>query len=603
MANYKNYLILLVALFPLTGMSSEQCSCDLSEVDVNSHPSLPRLQNIVLMRGVHEDSIVDENDGIKVPEINKLVQQCEEAVKEKELPNSTAVGKLIANALTSCYVSNSFLTSFVDVPGNSTPTETLSLNVREGVLMSQDITIKNKISDKTCGDLRLDPAYVAQRIYSGYLDPLKTIELEEKLKVLQMDSRIEHIEASLHPVDDVGATKEGGCTARWQNSLKEPKDNSLTETLCSIRNCNRLTVNVLESPVVDTLLSSDYAMKSEEVNDSIHGISTFFPIVNSNGDGLRLSYQRNRSDSLRLLRLGYNRPTNFQGSELRFESAIYETQVTEPEFRALDINGERRAFSLKYHHKHVQELWEGRTTVVGFSHQRGQSFVFGNQGFPLVPGYSEDGKSSTTVLSIGRERLTRFRDREGLFAFSVFANLGVDMFGATRNSGQQPDGQFFSLHFALQNTLNYAAGRQISYTIDGQLSADRLLPSEQFSVGGLQSMRGFSSGARTGDSGFKFSIYGDISDPREILAGKIVFGAYANIGGAWRNVSGQNDSHGKYIAGVGLSANYENHKFPVNLQFDIAAPLAKETENTRQRPVIYASLTWNPFKRKRNELL
>jgi hemolysin activation/secretion protein len=77
------------------------------------------------------------------------------------------------------------------------------------------------------------------------------------------------------------------------------------------------------------------------------------------------------------------------------------------------------------------------------------------------------------------------------------------VFGATDNPGSIPDGNFFSwlsqvqrLHFLNRDNL-------LINQLDFQLTPDALLPSEQFVIGGGQSVRGYRQNVLGGDSGFR----------------------------------------------------------------------------------------------------
>ena len=83
-------------------------------------------------------------------------------------------------------------------------------------------------------------------------------------------------------------------------------------------------------------------------------------------------------------------------------------------------------------------------------------------------------------------------------------NLGTGLFGATyvtvHNTG------FFSWHGQLQRVQVLGSDALLIASLDSQLSANPLLPSQQFVIGGAQSVRSFRQNARSADNGIRHSL-------------------------------------------------------------------------------------------------
>ena len=77
---------------------------------------------------------------------------------------------------------------------------------------------------------------------------------------------------------------------------------------------------------------------------------------------------------------------------------------------------------------------------------------------------------------------------------------------ATSNEGSIPDGQFFSWLGQVQRVQRLGERHLLLVQGQFQFTPDSLLASEQFVIGGGQSVRGYRQNARTGDVGFRLSV-------------------------------------------------------------------------------------------------
>jgi len=124
----------------------------------------------------------------------------------------------------------------------------------------------------------------------------------------------------------------------------------------------------------------------------------------------------------------------------------------------------------------------------------------------LTPGADENGEIRSSVLSLGQEYLQR--NRQQVFSLRSQFNFGLDVLSPTILE-EEPDSQFFSWRgqFSYLRLLNQpqttpTIGSTILLRSELQLSADPLISTEQFSLGGATSVRGYRQDALLTDNGF-----------------------------------------------------------------------------------------------------
>jgi hemolysin activation/secretion protein len=130
---------------------------------------------------------------------------------------------------------------------------------------------------------------------------------------------------------------------------------------------------------------------------------------------------------------------------------------------------------------------------------------------------------------------------------------------------------------------------------DLQLTPDSLLPSEQFFIGGVQSVRGYRQNSRSGDNGFRLSIEDQITIiANEAGEPKLRLVPFAELGWVWNHPDNPNTLPNQtFLAGIGLGALWE--PFPnLNLRLDYGFPLVdlEERGNNLQDQGLYFSVNY-----------
>jgi hemolysin activation/secretion protein len=134
-------------------------------------------------------------------------------------------------------------------------------------------------------------------------------------------------------------------------------------------------------------------------------------------------------------------------------------------------------------------------------------------------------------------------------------------------------------------------------SVDIQLTPNSLLASEQFVIGGGQSLRGYRQNVRFGDNGFRFSIEDRITLVKNEV-GNAVFqiAPFADIGQVWNNPDNPVKLPSQtFLAGIGVGLLWNPVK-QVAVRLDFALPLVnlKDRGNNIQDNGIYFNVIIRP---------
>ena len=105
---------------------------------------------------------------------------------------------------------------------------------------------------------------------------------------------------------------------------------------------------------------------------------------------------------------------------------------------------------------------------------------------PFGIGPDEDGVSRTSVFRFGQEYVKQ--DIQGGWSLRSQFNIGTDFFDATTNDAPIPDSRFFSWFGQVQRIQILGENHLLIIAANLQLTPDSLLASEQFVIGGGQSL-------------------------------------------------------------------------------------------------------------------
>jgi len=477
-------------------------------------------------------------------EINALVKPLEgRSVTLEQL-------RQVADKITEIYIDRGYITSRAVLPPQTITAGVVQIQVIEGRLARIEVE----------GTKRLHPAYIRSRVRLGAGTPLSVANLEDQLRLLRVDPLFDNIEPSLRAGD-----KEG-------------------ESI--------LIVRVLEANPFQPSFSFDN-YSSPSVGAERLGVTLRHRNLTGNGDELAAAYYKSLGD-VDVFDFSYRIPLNPMNGTLQLRAAPNRNSIVQAPFDVLDISGKSHLFEVSYRQPLVRSPLEEFALSGGFSYQRGQTFFRGKPE-PFGKGPDEQGVSTTSTIKLGQDYIRR--DPQGAWALRSQFTIGTSLFDATSNEGSVPDGQFLSWLGQVQRVQRLNSTHLLIVQGDLQLSANSLLSSQQFVIGGGQSLRGYRQNARGGDNGFRVSIEDRITLRRN-AAGlpTLQLAPFLDAGGVWNNPDNPNKlTNQTFLAGAGVGVLWE--PIPrVNLRVDYALPLVNISDrgDNLQDSGIYFSIIYAP---------
>lgn len=263
-------------------------------------------------------------------------------------------------------------------------------------------------------------------------------------------------------------------------------------------------------------------------------------------------------------------PVSPHNSTVRVGISYEDFNITERENPAfvLGARGNAWVYETEFRHPLIRTPREELALSVGFRHRDGESVLLDTITVP----------SRTSVFQFGQDYLRR--DGRGAWVARSQFNLGTGLFGATVNSAPQADGKFLSWLGQVQRVQVLSPDNLLILRADLQLSSDSLLGSEQFVIGGAQSVRGYTQNARAGDNGFRVSVEDRIVLSRNEAGNPLIqLAPFTDLGAVWFNDAATQPTQQNFLwgAGLGLLAN----PLPdLDARFDVGIPLVSLNEIT-----------------------
>lgn len=456
------------------------------------------------------------------------------------------------SAVTQLYIDRGYITSGALIPPQTLQGGVIKIQVVEGSLEAINIT----------GTKRLQPSYVRDRLPTSI--PLNQKRLLEALQLLQLNPLIQNLSAEL-----AAGTRPGTSV---------------------------LEVEVTEAETFNTQLGADNG-RSPSVGSFRRRLQLNEANLLGLGDGLGLAYSN--TDGSNSLDASYGLPINSRNGTLSLGYGTTSSDVIEPPFNTLDINGNSRYYEVTLRQPlsqtPSQEFALGLTAVRLESEI--SSSVLENFRVPpseLSPGADEEGRTRISALQFFQEWTSR-NSREVIAARSQFS-LGIGALNATINENA-PDSRFFTWRGQAQWVRLLAPETLLLVRADVQLSPDELVPLEQFGLGGIDSVRGYRQDTLLTDDGafasveFRFPIYR--TQQRRLV---VQLTPFVDFGTVW-NSSGTNpDTNTLVSLGLGLRCQLGNS---LTARLDWGIPLvdisSRERERTWQENGVYFSIVSSPF--------
>ena len=310
------------------------------------------------------------------------------------------------------------------------------------------------------------------------------------------------------------------------------------------------------------------------------------------GDELAAGHHRTITERSNTAGLTDRLPGNAVHGTVQLRTAIDHTEVTLSPFDRIGIQGETERYEISFRQPLIRTHSEQFALSWGFRHQDGQTFVFDDEPTPFQQGPNEDGVIRTSVFTFGQDYLSR--DGKRAWSASSQFNLGTGLFDATTNDEPVPDAHIFNWQAQAQRVQQLHPSSLLIVRSDIQVSPDALLASEQFSMGGGQTVRGYSQNARTGDNEIRLSV------EDRVTLGLLPSGTsdiqlvpFFDIGAVWNAESNSNEvSIPSVLAGMDVDFQWKWFLVPEDwrIQVKYGLPLMlldNENNNTHEDGVLF----------------
>ncbi|MBN3898835.1 MAG: ShlB/FhaC/HecB family hemolysin secretion/activation protein [Nostoc sp. NOS(2021)] len=462
-----------------------------------------------------------------------------------------------ADAVTQLYLNKGYLNSraIPDTQQPITADGVVVIRVFEGRLTEINIE----------GTRRLNPSYIRSRIQLGAGIPLNTGKLEEQLKLLRLDPLFTNVEARLRPTGKVGQSI--------------------------------LIVRVEEAnPLTGSLGVDNYSPPS--IGAERLGVELRDRNLTGMGDELAGSYYHTLSGGSDVFDFSYQVPVNAMNGKVQIRAAFNRNEITEPPFNVFDIRANQDIYEINYRQPLMRSPKEEFALSLGFTYEDGQTFLFDHLATPFGIGPDANGVSRTSVIKFGQDYIRR--EPQGAWFLRSQFSFGIDILDATINNDPIPDGRFFSWLGQVQRVQQLSNDQLLLIQADLQLTPDSLLPSEQFVIGGGQSVRGYRQNIRSGDNGFRVAMEDRITVQRnESGLSTIQLAPFVDMGGVWNQSNNPNPLPNQtFLVGAGLGLLWNQAMGIDNLfmRLDYGFPFIDLSDrgNNAQDDGFYFSLRYQP---------
>lgn len=459
-------------------------------------------------------------------------------------------------AINTLYIDAGYITSGAFIPARLNrqlqPGQSVVLTVR---------VIEGQIEQiKVIGTDRLRD-YVRARLKRGISPALNEKRLLESLRLLQGDPLIQSISAQLAPGSRVG---QSILNVRFA-----------TQFLLSLQ----LGINNNRSPAVGSI-----ERRVGFVNANVFGL----------GDRLELGYFNTDGSNAGVG--SYTVPFNARGGTIQFAVGVLDSKIVESPFNQLDILSNFRSYDLTVRQPLLRSATERSTREFALgltaSRQESEASLLGTP-FPLSTGADEQGRTRISALRFFQEYIQQSR-QESLSFRSQFS-LGLDL--ASTVNTQPPDSRFFSWRGEGQYTRLLRADMPLLFRIGVQTADRDLVPIEQLSIGGPDTVRGYRKDLLLANSGAFGSLEARVPLFRSTsFPGLLQIAPFFDFGTSFGGEQGFNVEQNDFLASVGLGLQWQTaDRLFVRLDYGIPLVSVTSQGDSLQEQGFSFSILYNPF--------
>jgi len=463
---------------------------------VKPEGSSNRLSSMARVRVEHFQ--VEGNTVISAQELAKIT-----APYEKREITSEEMQQL-RRELTLYYVNKGYITSGVVIPDQKASNGIIVLDVVEGKLTGIEIE----------GNKYLRTSYISKRLMPHKNWVVNVHKLQQALLILEQNPRIKRINAELEPGVRVG-----------ESTLKVKVEENLPyKAGVEINNASPPSVGGIQGEV-------------------------FLAHQSVTGNGDTLAAHLGVTEGLINYDFSYAFPVTARDTTVRLHYRKNESTVIESAFKDLNIESRTETFGMTVSHPLYRQ--GGREFSLGLTgeYRRSEDFLLGEP-FSFSEG-EQEGRTNISVLRFLQDYIDR--DLKQVIAVRSTFSFGIDAFGATMNPSG-PTGKFTAWQGQAQwiRRLTESDWQSVLRT-SVQLTPNRLLVPEQFSVGGMESVRGYRENRLVRDNGIASSIELRVPVFRNKQGESIVqLCPFFDTGAAWSTGGDTTDPDSISSAGLGL---------------------------------------------------
>ena len=560
----RNNEIVLVADNPNnTWQNSPQCQKKAAQTQ-NLKDATPQLgynpnQNILIASAKTTPSLVKVPERINVNRFEVIGNKVFESQELTEVlapftdkPLSFSELLQARSAITEYYTKRGYITSGAYIPRQRLQDKVVKIQIVEGYLEGIEIT----------GNKRLNSNYFSRRIETA-TDSVQQEKLLAALQLLQQDPLITSISAELeagtHPGASVLAVE-----VKEADSFKTPIsfDNRRTPSVGSLH--RQLAIN----------------------EGNLLGF----------GDNLFLAYSNTEGSDA--FDGSYTVPFNAHNGTITVSGGLSSSKVVEEPFNQLNILGDSHYYELSLRQPLIQTPTQ--EFALGITASRRDSNIsslleeFDVPPSKLSPGADESGQTRVSALRFFQE-WSSHNSREVIAARSQF-NLGLNAFDATVNE-DAPDSRFLAWQGQAQWVRQLAPNTSFLLRGGIQLATTSLLSSEQFGLGGLETLRGYrqdlllTDNAAFASAEIRLPIF-RINQIDSVFQ----LAPFFDVGTAWNNGEQRDGAETNTLASIGLGLRLLfNNNFTARLDWGIPLISVNSEKKTWQENGLYFSLEYSPF--------
>lgn len=434
----------------------------------------------------------------------------------------------------SCFYEKGYINSGIIYPDQDFTQHRLQVKVIAGEINQLDIS----------GQQALSSQWYQQQLQPALQQPFQLDHLRESLLLLERHPAIKKVDAKLNP---------GAMLGQGELDLK-----------------------ITEQRPYQIQFELNNTQASPSVGEAFFNLKANHYSLTGNGD--QLGIESSYSQGLKKIALSYRYPINYR-SALSINILSGHSEIIEAPFDRLEITNQSDHASIAYEYDLERSLNQTWQLFAGFTFETSESKLLGKN-FSFSPGI-QNGKSRLSILDLGfrwNRQVLKDRGVDQIWSIENHWQIGVPILSATKTSNNSsaandddPDSRF--LKVLLQGQWRKKLSRDGKYQLltrfNAQWSNSPLLPLEVYSMGGINSVRGYRQSQFSRDIGWSVSINLPILiQPRWELT------PFIDLGQAWN----QDYKNRAKLTSVGVALEWQ-----LNQDWQLYGHYAKRLSETRSQ--------------------